>query len=83
MTFGILKNSNLGYNHAFGKNIRNRQELKDTINEYKDRTGQELIEVGNENITSYSKKIHRNKFEWGEKDRKQAYDMLDKAGVKD
>jgi len=75
----IHNNSNLGYNHAFGKYIKNRQELRDAINEHKDKTGEDLIEVGNENINSYSKK-HRNHFEWDDAEIAQA---LDKEGITD
>lgn len=80
----ILKRSGIGgYNPAFGKVIRNSEELKSAIREHNDRTGEDLVEVGNFDVSSHSTKRHRNRFEWGEKDRKEAYDLLDKIGVKD
>lgn len=37
-----------GYNPAFGKFIRNKAHLKETLAEIKGETGRELIEIGNE-----------------------------------
>lgn len=36
------------YNHAFGKVVKNKFDLKDTVRSYNDSHGTDLIEMGND-----------------------------------
>lgn len=38
------------YNYGIDKYINNKQDLQDAKNKYKDKTGNEMIEIGNEKI---------------------------------
>lgn len=38
------------YNHGLGRYISSKQDVKDAQREHKDRTGYELIELGNEKV---------------------------------
>lgn len=44
------------FNHAFGKVIKSKSNIKDEMLKYKDKTGREVVEVGTDNLSSIKKK---------------------------
>lgn len=60
-----------GYNPAFGKFIKNKADLKNTLAEIKGETGKDLIEVGNE-----SPRVKKAPSKFDEETVKAAYNEL-------
>ena len=62
-----------GYNPGLGKYIKNKADLKDSLKGHTDRTGTEMVEIGNEKPNI--KKRNNWKFSYGEM--KQIHDKLE------
>ena len=72
----ILKRSNLGgFHKAFGRVIRNSQDLQDAIREHNDRTGESIVECGDADIKSMAKKNYDKRFSWDDVRKKAAEEI--------
>ena len=64
------------FNPGLGKFVRGQAGVRDALREHKDKTGQELIEVGNEKIKTKSK---AGKYEFSHADMKEMHQTLEGA----
>lgn len=68
------------FHYGLGKNITNTSQVQDELKKYTDRTGKELIELGNEKLTKVAPKSN---YEFSETENKKLHGMLEAAGVPD
>lgn len=62
------------FNYAFGSKVTNPHQMKDLVKKHEDKTGQKLIEVGNEKVDSM--KDNRKSFKLTEGELQKAHEIL-------
>jgi len=73
----IIKQSNY-YHMGLGKQITNNADVKDEYKKYKDRTGKEIIELGNEKLPEVKPKTN---YELSHQETREVHRILESAGV--
>ena len=76
----IIKQSDY-FHIGLGKRITNSGQVKDELKAYKDRTGKEIIELGNERLPKNVEP--QSKYEFSDQETRGIHRILESAGVQE